>query len=319
MKLLGLSILAVAFLGVYAIPFASESTTDIAVGKSPDYPPADTRVPLNIVEDPRLDKRNPRPNVDTTVPDTSPRVGEEKNIDERVVSSTIFHTEFAVRCPTPEGVLGMDTNPANYPTIGIRRRPDFFMDYSTIRGRRNAVQRWIMMCRRCHCDQENGEMIPNPVAPYWSYCADDAAVLKCEEWFDCFCTVYMNQPQIRPENSIADYQDALNRILEAVKQQHPSYKWNPPQAPGISMTWNSGPYSKGNQHAEEEDNYRQLVPGTKEPYYLEGPGKGRSNAWPWEDGSFLGGYGGYGGYGSKITKRESMGESQDEDSYSLEY
>ncbi|KAK6530810.1 hypothetical protein TWF281_007647 [Arthrobotrys megalospora] len=98
-------------------------------------------------------------------------------------------------------------------------------------------------------------------------------------------------------NSITAYQEALNRIPQKLRELHPTFEWSPAVAQGRwSMTWNKpAPDSDPAPMVE-----RYLVPGTKEPYYLEGPSQGRDLSW---DPFLLGGAAGWDGKGSYKTKR----------------
>ncbi|KAK6529761.1 hypothetical protein TWF281_008922 [Arthrobotrys megalospora] len=112
----------------------------------------------------------------------------------------------------------------------------------------------------------------------------------------------MHQPQIEPGNSITDYQEALNNLPSGVKGARPNYEWN--LAEGFSMTWQySGDSLPANQMAAD----RYLVPGTKEPHYLEGPTKGDIWGTGWAENSFFGE--GFRGSALQQVKRDSSNEA----------
>lgn len=95
----------------------------------------------------------------------------------------------------------------------------------------------------------------------------------------------MLQPGVEQGNSISSYQRALDKIPFAVKQQYPGYAWEP--APLFSMSWkNLGSVPDAPPYTDN----RELVPGTKEPYYVEGRDQGRTWEWPGL-GAFLGEFG----------------------------
>ncbi|KAK6534292.1 hypothetical protein TWF281_005620 [Arthrobotrys megalospora] len=95
----------------------------------------------------------------------------------------------------------------------------------------------------------------------------------------------MKQPRIEPGNSITDYQNALNNVPLGVKLAHSQYEWN--LAPQFSMSWQylTGKQGEGVEVGLSDSlglagpNNWELVPGTKEPYYVEGPSRVTAHEW----------------------------------------
>ncbi|RVD83456.1 uncharacterized protein DFL_007842 [Arthrobotrys flagrans] len=87
----------------------------------------------------------------------------------------------------------------------------------------------------------------------------------------------MNQRDMDPSISIAEYQDALNNLPFAVKRTRPNYGWK--YGHNDVMKWQ---YDTAYPPSSWFDsaNHRELAPGTNEPYYLEGPNEGLIRAGP---------------------------------------
>ncbi|KAK6339620.1 hypothetical protein TWF718_009016 [Orbilia javanica] len=85
----------------------------------------------------------------------------------------------------------------------------------------------------------------------------------------------MLAPPKDPDIDISEYQDALNQIPFGVKQQFPGYRWKP--SSGVDMSWSS--MTAGNSYSREHKVERWLVPGTAEPYYLEGQSQHIGKDW----------------------------------------
>ncbi|KAK6522904.1 hypothetical protein TWF281_002331 [Arthrobotrys megalospora] len=165
----------------------------------------------------------------------------------------------------------MDKDPNAYPVVGGMRRPAGTQP-------RGAFYNNRVRCENCLCSDE-GDMYPNPVPPgKWDYtwCKVQDTPLRCQLWFKCFCQATMHQPEIERGNSITSYQNALNDIPFRAKAQHPGFHWNP--ADRFSMTWLSMAKRPAGSEGEAPSQ-RELVPGTKEPYYLEGPSGERDREW----------------------------------------
>ncbi|KAK6336699.1 hypothetical protein TWF718_009490 [Orbilia javanica] len=174
--------------------------------------------------------------------------------------------------------MATDQDSSNYPVIKNMDRPS--LDTTTVNRYRAEVLRTIARCRNCICTDDGGmalnpEFSRMPARPGRGIgCNRWYLVHKCIQWYDCYCAARMHQPDIEPGVSLQDYQNALNGIPDAVKDMHPNYEWNLIER--FSMTWRQPRIKEeGNDRnmAFKHIDDRQLVPGTKEPYYLEGPGE----------------------------------------------
>ncbi|KAK6352448.1 hypothetical protein TWF730_009274 [Orbilia blumenaviensis] len=243
----------------------------------------------------------------------APTSSEEVRIDNRVVESTIFHTTFWIRCPKVAEIKAMDNDPLHYVQIAGRYRPRLADSPS------GGLRAWLHSCRKCRCDEDTGELIPaaRPVGfedpglavpDAWSRCIYPDHPTRCAQWI-----ATMLQPEVDSTKTIREYQNALNNIKDGYKLKMPDYEWNP--APRFSMSWNKGPggYSQHNAAAGETNyEFRQLAPGTKEPYFLEGPIDYGDSLGASQLGRNFG-YLGYTKPGSGIFKRESPQEAQHDD------
>ncbi|KAK6340130.1 hypothetical protein TWF730_001901 [Orbilia blumenaviensis] len=81
----------------------------------------------------------------------------------------------------------------------------------------------------------------------------------------------MYQPKPQPGSSVKAYQDALDNIPWLVKIQNPAYRWSPTEMGEFSMSWKPLGSSSQDGSGDPAGFDKELLPGTKEPYYLEGP------------------------------------------------
>ncbi|KAK6362021.1 hypothetical protein TWF730_005724 [Orbilia blumenaviensis] len=185
---------------------------------------------------------------------------------KREVSSSIFF-RWRVVCPTHHQIIGMPKNPDEYPKFKGRRR----MDFNKVIDPASSALQARKQCMNCLCTQE-GVMIKNPVMPklngYW--CRQDYMVQRCPVWFNCRCQAEMLQPAIELGISIDDYQNALNNIPSSVKLAFWNYEWK--LADRFSMSWQYLNRQEGGGGGNAAEETIELAPGTKEPYYVEGPG-----------------------------------------------
>ncbi|TGJ74998.1 hypothetical protein EYR41_001950 [Orbilia oligospora] len=189
----------------------------------------------------------------------------------RTVDSKNFYT-WRVVCPTSMQMrFGMNQDSAAYPKIGGRRRPDprDHWEKSTFRYAPRA-------CEGCLCSDEGDILVRlwpvqyGPKGRKKFSCRIPEFVLKCTAWFGCRCEVTMHQPEVDPESTFQEHQDALDNIPFFVKAQNPGWRWNPVDR--FSMSWSK----MGSASNDGSPNYRatygkQLHTGMKEPYDLEGP------------------------------------------------
>ncbi|KAK6526823.1 hypothetical protein TWF281_010021 [Arthrobotrys megalospora] len=230
--------------------------------------------------------------------DTSPskdRKPTEVPKTSRALAPSMFISMY-ISCPNGPDLLAMDENPDNYvefPTTGDRpfRRPEF-------RGlNQNAAmakaREWKNKCENCNCDSKTGRLVKNNVPrPQKNgkqatgkhagrYKCNGNTGDKCMAWFGCKCNYLLKQPPKDEAIPLADYQKALDYVPQGLKDRFPDYRWKPHGDQGASLGFSPGYTSRGASLSNEDIEFlpqRELVPGTKEPYYLEGPGH-RS---PWD-------------------------------------
>ncbi|KAK6525762.1 hypothetical protein TWF281_010807 [Arthrobotrys megalospora] len=244
----------------------------------------------SIISAPTTTKGLPSQEAGTLVAPSLEELGLRETDDplspKREIESSVFYTPWEVVCPSLEGLLEMNPNPKSYRKISSFQRPDI----TKSKDPRVVARRYLRKCENCICDQIEGTMMPNPEIPQditeaykkaiekglnQVWCDSWFMVDKCRLWFDCICSTTMLQPGVKPGNSISSYQRALDKIPFSVKQQYPGYTWEP--APRFSMSWKS---LGSAPDAPPSTNNRELVPGTKEPYYVEGRDQGNSWDWP---------------------------------------
>ncbi|KAK6508221.1 hypothetical protein TWF506_010320 [Arthrobotrys conoides] len=185
----------------------------------------------------------------------------------------------AVQCATVDELIALDDDPSLYRSFRTRpqQRPAFGLNEGinehAFRMRRTH---WLRKCQDCKCDFLTGKLTFNRETNRMSVsamrrlqiCDMKGTPIRCEYWLNCRCvfSVRMQQPQRLPGITVEEYQDVLDRIPDPFKNSNPDYVWRP--SPGWEMTWTK-PNQDGQSHGQAT--HRELVPGTKEPYYLEGP------------------------------------------------
>ncbi|KAK6504343.1 hypothetical protein TWF506_002546 [Arthrobotrys conoides] len=191
---------------------------------------------------------------------------------ERAVSSEMFF-RFSVICPHPLRMISEEKPMSNYPIIGGYHKYSL-RDARDNNARRTRARTAYRMCTSCKCNS-NGKMIPDPrprpttPGAGMVYCGTSQAVAKCQLWYGCSCEAIMRHPQPDPEITVDEYQDALNNIPALVKIAHADYTWKFSEE--RSMTWLQPSDAFQDTRGSTEE---YLVPGTKEPYSLEGPDQG---------------------------------------------
>ncbi|KAF3179193.1 hypothetical protein TWF225_007712 [Orbilia oligospora] len=197
--------------------------------------------------------------------DTSPE------FSTRTVNSKIFYG-WRRRCPSMNIVFNqMDPDPNVYPRFGpaaYNRRPDPRVRPGPTYTR---MQRQRSLCAYCECN-EQGDLVTTPRDPPTTaaHCSVPYIIDRCKSWYNCSCQGFMRDPMYDPDTTIEEYQDALNQVPFWAKAQNPAWRWKPRNVRGLSMTW-EGLGTESTVPWLIEGTERELVPGTKEPYYLEGP------------------------------------------------
>ncbi|KAF3241566.1 hypothetical protein TWF217_012024 [Orbilia oligospora] len=99
------------------------------------------------------------------------------------------------------------------------------------------------------------------------------ATMKCQMWYNCRCEATMHQPEADPGITVEEYQDALDNIPLDIKIANSKYAWKFSEDQSLSWNYIFDPDKSGSGQAEQ-----YLVPGTKEPYYLEGADTGAARS-----------------------------------------
>ncbi|KAK6343026.1 hypothetical protein TWF718_008404 [Orbilia javanica] len=134
----------------------------------------------------------------------------------------------------------------------------------------NRAREVYRRCMDCLCTSE-GKMIPSmrprpKTGGKGFVCRTAVAIAKCLQWYECRCEARMRQPEPDPEIPVEEYQDALNNIPLDIKMANSRYAWKYSQDKSLQWQYVYEPEAGGSGQSR-----RYLVPGTKEPYYLEGP------------------------------------------------
>ncbi|KAK6510892.1 hypothetical protein TWF506_009983 [Arthrobotrys conoides] len=197
-------------------------------------------------------------------------------LSSRAVPHDFFFT-IIVQCPSWTDWIAMDQDPSHYPNIqGTRQTAERF---KSERDFKMTMTREFTRCRRCKCDEEDDRtIIPDltvripGVSRTGNYqrCHSYTVSDRCRYWHGCYCLIVMKQRDKNPEISIGEYQDALNNLPLYVKKTYPGYVWK--SGGGFGMKWQyDTAYPPSSWFDSAGD--KELVPGTDEPYYLEGPDK----------------------------------------------
>ncbi|KAK6334766.1 hypothetical protein TWF718_010213 [Orbilia javanica] len=172
----------------------------------------------------------------------------------------------------------MTDDHTSYPLLEDRLRPPLPPGSSR---RRTFAQTMKRQCESCECDDtDGGTIVPVRVRVRGREssrrCPTERMAMRCRYWYECRCVIIMKANPKDPAISIKEYQDALNNLPFAVKRLNPDYSWTYGEQADEFLKWQySGSYPPDSSYDFEASpdlaNGRQLVPGTKEPYYLEGP------------------------------------------------
>ncbi|KAF3129360.1 hypothetical protein TWF703_008983 [Orbilia oligospora] len=87
------------------------------------------------------------------------------------------------------------------------------------------------------------------------------------------CEATMHQPEADPGITVEEYQEALDNIPLDIKIAYSKYAWKFSEDQSLSWNYIFDPDKSGPGQAEQ-----YLVPGTKEPYYLEGADTGAARS-----------------------------------------
>ncbi|KAF3315342.1 hypothetical protein TWF173_003885 [Orbilia oligospora] len=173
----------------------------------------------------------------------------------------------------------MDPDPAHYPNID-GTRPEV-NEREGSRAVNLLVNRFLRKCRQCRCAEDLRTIVKNPEhetirgglepgVDRTYLCIFEKTARRCAPWYGCYCSIVMKQQDMDPDISVEAYQDSLNNLPFGVKQRHRDYKWRGGHYG--EMGWQ---YDTAYPPSDWFDSAggRERVPGTAEPYYLEGPDK----------------------------------------------
>ncbi|KAK6512115.1 hypothetical protein TWF481_001010 [Arthrobotrys musiformis] len=247
---------------------------------------------------------------------TSDGISPAKRTDGPINPNIFYRTTSDVHCPTVNQLRAMDDDPSNYPMLTFRvrggpmERPHFSAEDGVARSVvLNRAWLWLAKCRACECDPQTGRIRAPPrtastrVAVAGSrHCLNEYPRM-CELWIGCYCVFEMQQPPRFREVTVEDYQDALDKVPDHLKNANPDYVWKP--SPGWEMTWsNGGGGSSGTARGNGQPFVKMFAPGPDgEMHYLEGPGSYNPRMRDWSN-NYAGDLGGIVGGGSPFVKRE---------------
>ncbi|KAF3096089.1 hypothetical protein TWF102_006720 [Orbilia oligospora] len=221
-------------------------------------------VPSPKSENPARDLPSYKINSTTDSTDETP-TRTDKRYGDIIGPQWFYEDKIAVECPTVETILGLDMSGidrTHFPGSEDLVLPVRYADtFASVEQARLYIEIGVLRCKDCDCVND-GTMIPN-----WFRGTDGVC---------CYCSARLTQRQPTSTSLTADdYQNALDQIPYSVRvdPRNIGYWWKdaPVNAQG-RRAWMKAPdgyvpgftYNKGSRH-------RELAPGTKEPFYLEGP------------------------------------------------
>ncbi|KAK6532786.1 hypothetical protein TWF281_006962 [Arthrobotrys megalospora] len=237
-----------------------------------------------------------------------PSKAEETEPLKRARTGSAFFYSVGIVCPSVNHILeSLDSNPENYARFQSwpQTRPD--PAFEAVAARHYFTEMQWKNCPACSCNEETGDLIPSQrLDERRELCPDLDQAKRCQEWLGCYCNSYMRKSFSKFAVQL-DYVDAVSKIPSWIKKQHPG--WSVVGKNGFTLSWAIG----GDSQPNAPSSYKKyLVPGTAEPYYLEGPNEDA-------EGSRMGGkYGDnrlspldvwpfmFGGGSEGIFKRESV-------------
>ncbi|KAK6350668.1 hypothetical protein TWF718_003853 [Orbilia javanica] len=300
---------------IVTTPSQIESTTAIATS-STSGPSSESLSPNTISKpstNPEANKKTPairaaNPNSTNLNSTGEAPTKTDKRYGDTIGPQWFYEEKMRVECPSPGAILNIDMSGIDrslFPGIDDLNLP---LDYSVFPSAEQAlayIESAVRACKDCDC-LEDGEMMPNWFAGSDGPCSTNRHVSLCQVVFGCYCSAKLTQPLPTSTAVTADeYQAALDKIPWGVRSdpRNRGYWWKyaPVNAEG-KRAWMKAPdgfhpgftYERGPYRYSA---HRQLVPGTKEPYYLEGPDNsfndvplGRGEGWIGAGGPFGGSF-----------------------------
>ncbi|KAK6534754.1 hypothetical protein TWF281_006055 [Arthrobotrys megalospora] len=202
--------------------------------------------------------RNPNPTVDTPT----------AHLSKATIGPEFFFSgRMFVEC-FPQRIIFETLSPNRQAGIELGLDPDDFIDWAqrydldTAAGRKGArdnIRKRQNKCKQCSCT-EGGLITPNY---FDKACRSRRTALMCAFVYGCYCYKELGQPDPDASVPVEDYMGALSKLGLTEKHGNANWKWKHDPSEGSSL---SAPSSSDPYRTKPE-----LAPGTKEPYWLEGP------------------------------------------------
>ncbi|KAK6508356.1 hypothetical protein TWF506_010450 [Arthrobotrys conoides] len=200
-------------------------------------------------------------------------------------------TNYRIECVAARFMLSMRPH-NNNPYLPASQWPNF-RARGGVANQIAAVMSYQDTCKNCHCSPD-GVVIHNTNRrsqihiPHQKRCNTFLIAQICRTAVGCYCTATLVQPTDIPLTiSDAEIQNTLDEIPRGIKKAHEGYVYRHGNGkefgftpfdldPNFILTDTELSLRNGDSPAPPSKmsysgNRQYLVPGTKEPYYLEGP------------------------------------------------
>ncbi|KAK6521616.1 hypothetical protein TWF506_001829 [Arthrobotrys conoides] len=202
----------------------------------------------------------------------------DKRYGEFLGPRWFYESKIAVECPSVDTILTLDMSGIDRSLFPGSETLILPLDYNTLFPSlihaRNAILIGVNDCKDCDC-LDDGEMIPNWFKGTDGTCKTDRDTSICQLVYGCYCSALLTQPQPTFTGVTAeDYQNAMDQIPWSVRvdPRNYGYWWkNAPTNAQGRRVWLKAPDNYIPGFTYSRGGHKELVPGTKEPYYLEGP------------------------------------------------
>ncbi|KAJ6255868.1 hypothetical protein Dda_9327 [Drechslerella dactyloides] len=246
---------------------------------------------------------------------------ENPKYSKRVLRGTLLDGLRAIKCASANEILfQMHPDPDRYPKYPHHRTTEARnrTDYREIRGpdaianpnyRRifslyaQRARHWVTLCNDCRCLGNTPIIVPNyqPVRdPLYQLAAVAAAEMDrprcrnwdyatvCRAWYRCRCNVQRKLlPGSGNETEVDDVEAILSGLKGLLKGQS-AVLGGKPTFRDYSEDISSGPASVQVHNALPMAEHKEQVPGSEEPYYIEGSSVSREGTWDWLRSPLLG-------------------------------
>ncbi|KAK6506895.1 hypothetical protein TWF481_005353 [Arthrobotrys musiformis] len=279
----------------------TEPTDSTHTSDEPSQPTNRTPTPENTIEPPSPDLHSNSTN-STTPTKTDKRYG------DTISPHWFYDAKMRVECPSVDNIMTLDMSGIDRSLFPGSEDLILPVRYQTMFETREQAADFILAgvadCKDCDC-LEDGSMIPNwfRLEGTGGNCNSDRVVSICQLIYGCYCSARLIQRLPTATGVTADdYQAALDQIPWSVRvdPRNIGYWWkNAPVNAQGRRAWMKAPggYVPGFTYGREPP-HKILVPGTAEPYYLEGPDDGTLYN---VDRGLLGSMMGVGGLGGKSS------------------